>query len=184
MVARKTIHRTVAAIAVAGVAAGATAFAAGTASADDYGPSVFACTSHQVTTQLVYGGAGMGNRNAALQITANPGERCYLPGKLEVDLVGAHDVLINDEAPADAPSVALTNGSSAYVPLHWTGIAPAAGQQTPNAITVDAPGEYNPHGDYIDPTMDLPWDLGAVDATPASHTIDVGAVTPGLAPTA
>jgi hypothetical protein len=185
MTARRTLRRTAAALVVAGAAAGAAALAAGTATAaTPDAPSVFECTSNQFTTQLVYGGAGMGNRDAAIQFTANPGERCYLPGNLAVNLVGADNVLINNEAPADAPAVALTDGSSAYVPLHWTSIEPAAGQQTPNAISVDAPGRYNPHGDYINPTVDLPWTLGAVDADSVSHTIDVGAVTPGLAPTA
>ncbi|MEW2499182.1 DUF4232 domain-containing protein [Amycolatopsis sp. NPDC047767] len=192
MTTRKTISRVVAAVAVAGIAAGATALAAGTASAapasaasaGSSASSVQPCTSNQFTSKLVYGGAGASNRYGALQFTANPGERCYLPGNLEVDLVGAHNVLINNTAPADAPAVALVDGSSAYVPLHWTGIEPYAQQQTPNAVNVVAPSDSNQHGDYINPNITVDWTLGVVDADSVSHTIDVGAVTQGLAPTA
>ncbi|WIX79817.1 DUF4232 domain-containing protein [Amycolatopsis carbonis] len=188
MTTRKTISRVVAAVAVAGIAAGATALAAGTASAapassGSSASSVQPCTSNQFTSKLVYGGAGAGNRYGALQFTANPGERCYLPGNLQVDLVGAHNVLINNEAPADAPAVALVDGSSAYVPLHWTGIEPYAQQQTPNGLNVVAPSDSNQHGDYINPNITVDWTLGEVDADSVSHTIDVGAVTQGLAPT-
>ncbi|MFD9891991.1 DUF4232 domain-containing protein [Amycolatopsis sp. NPDC059027] len=184
MTARTYLRRSVAALAVAGVAAGVTALAAGTASADNgYGPSVFPCTSNQFTSKVVYGGAGAGNRNAAIQFTANPGERCLLPGKLDVGLVGAHDVLVDNQAPADAPPVALVDGSSAYVPLHWTAIGSDAEQQTPNGITFSAPSDSNAHGDHIDPNVTLDWKLGPVDAGPVSHSVDVGALTPGTAPT-
>lgn len=183
MTTHSTLRRTAAALAVAGIAAGAVAFATGTASASTQNTSsVSECASNQFTTELVYGGSGMGNRYAAIQFTANPGERCYLPGNLTVNLVGADNVLVDNEAPADAPPVALVEGSSAYLPLHWTSIEPTADQQTPNAITVNAPGQYNGHGDYIDPAIELPWSFGGVDATPASHTIEVGAVVQGPAP--
>ncbi|GAA0622269.1 hypothetical protein GCM10010174_46410 [Kutzneria viridogrisea] len=185
MTVRTTLRSTALALAVAGAAAGASTLVAGTAAAATPDvPSVFPCTSNQFTSKLVYGGAGMGNRYAAIQFTANPGERCTLPGKLDVKLIGAHNVLVNDQAPADARSVALSDGSSAYVPLHWTSIEPTDGQQTPNAVSFAAPSEYNMHGDYINPNIDLPWDLGAVDADSVSHTIDVGAMTQGTAPTA
>ncbi|KAA9166786.1 DUF4232 domain-containing protein [Amycolatopsis acidicola] len=207
MTIRTILRRTAATLALAGIATGASALAVSTASASEFSlgsgvasvssasqaqgtgsassaSTVSECTSNQFTAELVYGGAGMGNRNAAIQITANPGERCYLPGNLTTNLVGAHNVLLTSTAPADAPNVALTDGSSAYIPLHWTGIEAAADQQTPNAITFDAPADSNMHGDYIDPTVSLDWTLGAVDASANSHTIEVGAVTQGTAPTA
>ncbi|WP_329067935.1 DUF4232 domain-containing protein [Amycolatopsis sp. NBC_01480] len=173
-----TLRRTVAALAVAVAAAGLTALAAGTANAM---PTDFNCTSGQLTTKLVYGGAGAGNREGFIQLTAKPGETCTLPASLPVDLVGAHDVLVN-QLPADGPAVQLTNGSSAYIPLHWTAIEAPAQQQTPLAIDVTAPQETTPRGDQSDPQISVPWNLGDVDASAASHTIDVGAVTPGLAP--
>ncbi|GAB3893049.1 hypothetical protein GCM10029964_069200 [Kibdelosporangium lantanae] len=145
-------------------------------------PTDFDCTAGDMNTTLVYGGAGAGNRYAAIQFTANPGVTCTLPGSLPVDLVDAHDVLINNEAPADAPPVQLSEGSPAYVPLHWTAIAGPDQQQTPLAVTVTAPQESNPRGDYSDPNISLTWPFSAVDTTPESHTIDVGAVTQGTAP--
>ncbi|SEP29358.1 DUF4232 domain-containing protein [Amycolatopsis saalfeldensis] len=174
-----TLRRTVAALAVAGATAGLTALAAGTANAM---PTDFTCTSGQLTTKLVYGGAGAGNREGFIQFTANPGETCTLPASLPVDLVGAHDVLLNQQVPAEAPAVHLSNGSSAYIPLHWTAIEAPAQQQTPLAIDVTAPQETTPRGDQSDPRIAVPWSLGDVDASPESHTIDVGAVTAGLAP--
>lgn len=86
---------------------------------------------------------GAGNRYGAIQLTGKEGERCYLP----VTLVGAHDVLIDNQAPQDAPAVALSDGSSAYAQLHWTGVESAEEQQTPNGISVTAPAASNPHGD-------------------------------------
>ncbi|GAA3539550.1 hypothetical protein GCM10022222_23860 [Amycolatopsis ultiminotia] len=185
MTTRISVRRTAAALAVAGVAAGAGAFFATSASAAPSGTesTVSACTSNQFTTKLVPGDPGAGNRYAALQFTANPGERCYLPGKLDVSLVGAHNVLINNEAADDAPSVPLTDGSSAYVQLHWTGIAAEEQQQTPNGLSVTAPSDSNMHGDYINPNVLVDWNLGAVDANEDSHTIDIGAMTQGVAPT-
>jgi hypothetical protein len=174
-----TLRRTVAALAVAGGAAGLTALAAGTANAM---PTDFNCTSGQLATKLVYGGAGAGNREGFLQFTAKPGETCTLPASLPVDLVGAHDVLVDQQVPADAPAVRLSNGSSAYLPLHWTAIESSAQQQTPLAIDVTAPQETTPRGDQSDPRITVPWNLGDVDASAASRTIDVGAVTAGVAP--
>jgi len=163
----------VAAVGAATLAAGGTAVAAPATS------SVLPCTSNQFTADLVYGDAGAGNRYATIQLTGKEGERCYVPGRLAVTLVGAHDVLIDNQAPADAPAVALTGGSSAYAQLHWTAIAGPEEQQTPNALSVTAPAASNPHGDPIDPEVTLPWTLGPVDAFPGSHTIDVGPLTQG-----
>ncbi|TDV57642.1 DUF4232 domain-containing protein [Actinophytocola oryzae] len=185
MTTRTTIRRTLTAAALAGAAGVAGVVAGGTADAatPGDGSSVLPCTSNQFTARLVYGGAGAGNRYAAIQLTGKVGERCALPGRLPVTLVGARDVLIDNEAPDDAPGVALSNGSSAYVQLHWTGIEAPDEQETPNGISVTAPAASNPHGDPIDPSVTLPWTLGPVDAVPATHTIDVGPLTRGTAPT-
>lgn len=177
----ENIRRIAVAVAVAG---GAAALFAGTAVATTAESSALPCTANQFSTKLVYGGAGAGQRQAALQFTANPGERCVLPGRADVDLVGAHNVLVNNEAPADAPPVLIANGSSAYVPLHWTAIGSDDEQQTPNSVTVTAPADSNPHGDPIDPNVSVDWTFGAVDANQDSHTLDVGALTAGEAPAA
>ncbi|WP_370940419.1 DUF4232 domain-containing protein [Amycolatopsis sp. cg13] len=179
----KNIRRIAIAVAVAGGAAAAFAgtAAATTASTDS---SALPCTANQFSTKLVYGGAGAGQRQAALQFTANEGERCVLSGRADVNLVGAHDVLVNNEASADAPPVLIANGSSAYVPLHWTAIGSDDEQQTPNAVTMTAPADSNPHGDPIDPNVTVDWTFGAVDANADSHTIDVGTLTAGEAPAA
>ncbi|WP_406640810.1 DUF4232 domain-containing protein [Amycolatopsis sp. WGS_07] len=179
----KNIRRIAITAAVAGGAAAIFAGTAGAATADSSASSALPCTANQFSTKLVYGGAGAGQRQAALQFTANPGERCVLPGRADVGLVGAHNVLVNNEAPADAPPVLIANGSSAYVPLHWTAIGADDEQQTPNAVTVTAPAASNPHGDPIDPNVTVDWAFGAVDASADSHTIDVGALTGGAAPT-
>ncbi|MGW7538862.1 DUF4232 domain-containing protein [Amycolatopsis sp. NPDC054798] len=179
----KNIRRIAVAVAVAGGAAAVFAGTAGatTATTDS---SALQCTANQFSTKLVYGGAGAGQRHAALQFTANPGERCFLPGKADVGLIGAHNVLVNNEAAADAPPVLLADGSSAYVPLHWTAIGSEGEQQTPNGLTMTAPADTNPRGDYINPNVTVDWTFGAVDADQNSHTIDVGALTPGEAPAA
>ncbi|OZM72789.1 hypothetical protein CFN78_14345 [Amycolatopsis antarctica] len=180
MTTRTTLRRTAAALAVAGAAAGITALSTGTAAAQ---PTVFECQSNQISSKLVYGGAGVGNRDAAIEFTANEGERCTLPGKLAVGLAGDGSVQAVSDAPEDAPSVALTNGSSAHVPLHWTDTEPKAEQHTPSAIHVQAPADSNPHGDPVNPDIALPWTFGAVDASADQHTVTVGAVTRGPAPT-
>ncbi|PNE16358.1 DUF4232 domain-containing protein [Amycolatopsis sp. BJA-103] len=179
MTTHTNIRRSAAVLLVAGVAAGATVLATGTAGAM---PTDFHCTSGQVTTRLVYGGAGAGGRDAAIQFTAKQGETCTLPGRLPIDLVGARDVLLSSDAAPDAPSVEIGDGSSAYIPLHWSAIG-APRQETPLAITITAPQETSPRGDTSDPRITLPWDFGAVNAAPESHTIRTGAITAGAAPT-
>lgn len=179
MITRRTGYGIVATLAVAGAAAGVTVLATGSAQAM---PTDFECTSGQVSATLVPGDAGMGNRGGYVQFTANPGESCTLPGSLPAELTGARDVLLAPDAPADAPPVQLSDGSSAYVQLHWTGIEAAADQETPLAITMTAPQTVDPRGVESDPAITLDWTLGPVDATPQNHTIDVGAVTPGTAP--
>ncbi|SFO07035.1 DUF4232 domain-containing protein [Amycolatopsis rubida] len=175
-----TVRTTAAALLVAGAAAGTVALTTGTASAM---PTDFNCTSGQVTTKLVYGGAGAGGRDGAVQFTAKPGETCTLPGSLPVDLTGAHDVLVSSDAAPDAPAVEVSNGSSAYLPLHWTAIGAPGEQETPLALTVTAPQETSPRGDTSDPKIDLSWNLGGVDATSGSHTVHTGTMTAGTAPT-
>ncbi|MGW4483707.1 DUF4232 domain-containing protein [Amycolatopsis sp. NPDC004368] len=183
MTTRKLISRVVAGVAVAGLAAGMTTLAAGAASAaPSPESSVQPCTANQFTTSLVMRGEAANNRYAGIQITANQGERCSLTPQLPVTLTGAHDVLVDYEIPADAPSVAIADGSSAWVPLHWTGVEAPAQQETPNGISIAAPSHSNAHGDYIDPSVFMDWTLGAVDAGSQSHTIDVGAVTAGPVP--
>lgn len=173
----RNIRATVAAVAVA-AAAGATAMiTGGTASAAT--ASTLPCTADQFTVELVPGHPGAGNRYAAIQLTGKEGERCSVPGRLPVDLVGARDVLLENDARPDAPAVGLTGGVTAYAQLHWTGIESAAEQETPNAISVIAPSASNPHGDPVDATVTLPWDLGPVDASRDTHTITVGPLTPG-----
>ncbi|WP_216210904.1 DUF4232 domain-containing protein [Amycolatopsis aidingensis] len=179
MTTRSMIRRTTAALAVAGVTAGVATFAAGAASAE---PTVFECTANQVSTKLVYGGAGMGSRHGAIEFTARQGERCVLPGTLPVDVTGAAGVRVRHTAPEDAPAVGLNSGGSAYVPLHWTAIGPAGQQQTPDTITVTVPSDRNPHGDHIDPEIGLNWSLGGIDARPGHRALEVGAVTAGPAP--
>lgn len=181
---------------ILGVAAGIAAVAAGAgalvgvgtsglatgAAVTDLGSSVLPCTSNQYSVRLVPGDSGMSNRHAALEITAKQGERCKLDGAPVTNLVGAHDVLLSSTAPADAPDVVLSSGSSAHIPLHWTLQEPEATQQTPLAFTFDAPSASNPHGDPIDPTSEVTWDLGAVDAGAEQHVIEVGQVVAGAAP--
>lgn len=98
-----------------------------------------------------------------MRFTAKPGQTCKLPGHLPVTLTGAHNVLIGDDVPSNAPPVTISKGKSAEILLHWTAIEAEADQQTPLAITVSG--------------HDLPWNQGSVDATAATHTIEVGAVT-------
>lgn len=159
-----TTGRRVAAIAVAAAVTGIVSgvVATGTAQAT---PGGVQCGSEQVTAALLPGEPGAGQRYAYLQLTARPGQTCVLPGHLPVTLTGAHNVLIDDDVPAGAPPVTIGAGTSARVLLHWTAIEAEQDQQTPLAITVDAPA------------ITLQWNQGRVDATPASHTIDVGAVT-------
>ncbi|WP_020497574.1 DUF4232 domain-containing protein [Sciscionella marina] len=173
------VRRMVAGFAVAGIGVGVLGATASAAEAS--GAGLLPCTANQFTTNLVPGDAGMGNRSGAIQFTAKQGERCALAGVPEVGLVGAHNVLVDNEAAGGAPAVGIADGSSAYVPLHWTAVAEE--QQTPNAITYTAAAGSNPHGDPIDPNVSLGWNLGAVDANADSHTIDVGAVHAGTAPT-
>ncbi len=180
MTTRTSIRRNVAVLLVTGAAAGATVLTAGTAGAM---PTDFHCTSGQVTSRLVYGGAGAGGRDAAIEFTARPGETCTLPGSLPIDLVGARDVVVSSTAAPDAPAVEVSDGSSAYIPLHWSVVGVPGHQETPLAVTVIAPQETSPRGDTSDPRITLPWDFGAVNAAPESHTIRTGAMTAGTAPT-
>ncbi|MBK1787452.1 DUF4232 domain-containing protein [Prauserella cavernicola] len=174
MTIRTHLRRTGATLAVATMAAGVATLASGAAQAES---TDLGCTAQQVDTTLVPGEPGAGSRYGYLEFTAKPGEACYLSGSVPVNLVGAHDVLLSNEAPSDAPHVYLRDGSSAHVNLRWTAIAANDQQQKPLAITVDTPG--NPEA----PAISVPWTLDSVDATPDSHTVHVGAATGGPAPT-
>ncbi|GHE90198.1 hypothetical protein GCM10017786_23080 [Amycolatopsis deserti] len=157
---------------VLAVLAAATAVAAGPAQA---APADLECTATQVATELIPGGGAAGVRAGYLQITALPGEACTLAGVAPVRLVGAHDVLVGHDAPADTPTVYLRDGSSAYVRLTWTARAPWR-QQTPLAVSIE------PDSRVGEPVITADWTLGPVDATWISHTIHVGPATAGPAP--
>ncbi|MDT8914716.1 DUF4232 domain-containing protein [Amycolatopsis sp. PS_44_ISF1] len=141
------------------------------------------CTSDDVALRVVAGGTSTGNHNAAVQLTAKPGRRCLLKGVPDLSLSGGDNVRVEDQAPANAPAVLMTGGSSAYIPLRWTTFEPDDQQQTPNGLTFAAPSEKTPRGEYVNPNTLLDWTLGPVDANP-SHAggLDIGAVTPGTAP--
>ena len=156
------MRKTIAALA-ATAAVGTGIVGAATASAAPAAPAVAKCTPSQFTTTLLAGDPGAGQRYATIRFTAKAGRKCTLPGHLPVTLTGAHNVLIDDEAPADAPPVTISAGHPAQILLHWTAIEAEQDQQTPLAISVAG--------------HDLPWNQGSVDATPNTHTIDVGAVT-------
>jgi len=162
---------------IGGVAAvasiGALAFAGGTANAES---TDLECTATQVDVNLLQGPGAAGTHGGYLQFTAKPGEACYLAGKVPVTLTGAHDVLLSNDAPEDAPPLYLRSGGSAYVELTWTAIADPEQQQTPLAISLETPN--HPEG----PRATVEWTLGAVDATPESHDIHIGPATPGPAP--
>ncbi|NIH81353.1 DUF4232 domain-containing protein [Amycolatopsis viridis] len=158
--------------AVAVAAAAVATVAVGTAQAESAVPR---CTdTQQVDSTLSYGGAAAGTRGGYLQFTAKPGAACVIPGVVPVGLVGAHDVLVANDAPADSPAVYLRDGASAYVQLTWTVVSPER-QQTPLAVTVE-PEHPEDRG------ITVTWTLGPVDATPESHSIHVGPATPGAAP--
>src|ERR1044072_2407717 len=96
-----TLRRSIAAIAVTGAVTGIVTGVVGVATASPKPPA--ACTPSQFTTKLLPGDPGAGQRYATVRFTAKAGQKCILPGHLEVTPTGAHNVLIDDEAPTDAP---------------------------------------------------------------------------------
>jgi hypothetical protein len=167
---RTTVRTGIAAAAVLGASVVGAGLWAGTASAM---PNE-ACNADQLTTTIVHGDPGAGQRYAEVQFTAKAHQYCQLKGNLPMTLVGAHDVLLAPSADSAATVVHLSPGKSAHVLLHWTGIADEAQQETPNAITVQTPGDRGQ-------SVTLQWNQGSVDASPESHSIDVGVVEAGPA---
>ena len=147
-------------------------------------PTDFRCTSAQVTTTLVPGSPGAGQRYAYVQFTAKPGQSCNFQGSLPVSLAGAPGIAVTTDADAaNAPLVTIADGQSATMLLHWTGIEAPANQVTPDSVTVVAPSDTDPSGVTSDPHITLPWNQGAMDDSAQAHDLIVGAVTAGAAPT-
>jgi hypothetical protein len=171
---RNSVRRSIAAVAVLGAAAAGVAVAGvGTASAMP--TDRIQCNAGQLTTTLVAGDPGAGQRYAGLQFTARPGQHCQLSGVLPLTLTAAPGVTVVPDDSAVTP-VNLAPGQSAYELLHWAGIAAPADQVTPAGVRVQAPGERAD-------TVALPRNQGPVDDTAGDHTLTVSAVVAGPAPT-
>jgi hypothetical protein len=173
------LRRFVAATAVLGATAAVVLTSAAAASAM---PTDFRCTSAQVDTTIVPGSPGAGQRYAYVQFTAKPGVTCNFQGSLPVSLAGAPGITVTNEA-TDAPLVTISNGQSATMLLHWTGIESPENQVEPSGVTIVAPGTTDPRGVTSDPHITLPWTQGAMDDSAQAHELIVGAVTAGAAPT-
>jgi hypothetical protein len=143
-------------------------------------PTDFRCTSAQVTTTLAPGDPGAGQRYALVKFTAKPGVTCNFQGSLPVSLAGAPGIVVtSQDGAADAPLVTISDGQSATMLLHWTGIEAPANQVAPTSVTVVAPGDTDPRGVTSDPHITLPWNLGAMDDSGQAHDLIVGPVTAG-----
>ena len=169
------LRRFIAGTAVLGATA---AVALTTAAAASAMPTDFRCTSAQVETTLVPGSPGAGQRYAYVKFTAKPGVTCNFQGSLPVSLAGAPGVTVTYEA-GDAPLVTISNGQSATMLLHWTGIESPANQVQPTGVTIVAPGVTDPRGATSDPHITLPWNLGALDNSAQAHELIVSPVTAG-----
>jgi cell division septation protein DedD len=169
------LRRIVAGTAVLGATAAVVLTSAAAASAM---PTDFRCTSAQVDTTLVPGSPGAGQRYATVKFTAKPGVMCNFQGSLPVSLTGAPGVTVTNEA-GDAPLVAISDGQSATMLLHWTGIEAPENQVQPASVTVVAPSDTDPRGVTSDPHITLPWNLGAMDDSAQAHELIVGPVTAG-----
>ncbi|QUQ67009.1 DUF4232 domain-containing protein [Kutzneria sp. CA-103260] len=169
------LRRTAAGAAVLGAVAVAALVPAAAASAM---PTDFRCTSAQVTTTLVPGEPGAGQRYAQVKFTAKPGQSCNFQGSLPVSLTGAPGITVTTAADAaNAPLVTISDGQSATMLLHWTGIEAPSNQVTPASVTVVAPSTTDPRGISSDPNITLPWSLGAMDDSGQAHDLIVSAVT-------
>jgi hypothetical protein len=169
---KNVLRSGVAAAAVLGAAVVGAGLWAGTASAM---PNE-GCRASQLTTTVVHGEPGAGQRYAEVQFTAKPGQYCQLKGSLPVSLAGAPGVNVVADTPSDsAPEtvVHLRPGQSAHLQLHWTGIE--ENQVTPSSITITAPGDYGPQ------QITLPWNEGSLDAGTDAHTLNVGMIQAGPA---
>jgi hypothetical protein len=167
------LRRLVAGTAVLGATAAVALTSATAASAM---PTDFRCTSAQVDTTLVPGSPGAGQRWATVTFTAKPGVTCNFQGSLPVTLAGAPGITVTNDG-ADAPLVTISDGQSATMVLHWTGIESPANQVQPASITVVAPSDTDPRGVTSDPRITLPWNLGAMDDSAQAHELIVGPVT-------
>lgn len=157
------MRKSIAAVAVAGIMASIVTGVVGAGTASAASAASAKCKTSQFTTKLVAGDPGAGQRYATVRFTAKRGQTCTLPGHLPVTLTGAHNVLIADDVPADAPPVTISAGKPAELLLHWSAIEAPADQQTPLAITVGG--------------HELQWNQGSVDASAEAHDIEIGPVT-------
>lgn len=156
--------------AVLGTALTTVSLSAGSASAM---PSE-GCDASQLTTTIVPGSPGAGQRYAEIQFTAKDGQYCQLKGSVPVTLDGAPSVTVEPEAGQPDQVVHLRPGTSAHQLLHWTAIEASGDQATPSALTVHTPGTHAQ-------TVTLPWQFGSLDASADAHTLRVGTVQEGPA---
>jgi hypothetical protein len=108
--------------------------------------------------------------------TAKPGVTCNFQGSLPVSLAGAPGITVTND-DGDAPLVTISDGQSATMLLHWTGIESPENQVQPASITVVAPSAVDPKGVTSDPRITLPWNLGPMDDSAQAHELIVGPVT-------
>jgi hypothetical protein len=171
---RNTVRRTVTGVVVAGAAIGVSTVAAGTASAT---PADHLCSANEVTTTLLPGSPGAGQRYASVQFTAKPDQGCSLRGTLELHLDGAPNVMVGN--PSDTgPLVTIANGQSANMLLHWSAIDAPQQQQTPTAITVTFPGDES----SAPSSVTLPWQQGPMDTSENTTGLTAQTIQSGLAP--
>lgn len=156
----KAARRATVVTVLAGAAIGASTAAATTASAT---PTDHLCSADEVSTALVHGEPGAGQRHAAVQFTADEGQGCSLRGTLDMSLEGAPNVLVGN--PSDTgPLVTIADGETATMQLRWSAVEGSEGQQTPSDITVTFPGS----GTTGPSSVTLPWNEGPIDAASGS----------------
>ncbi|MEC3979578.1 DUF4232 domain-containing protein [Amycolatopsis sp. H20-H5] len=167
------VRRGIATAAVLGAATVGVVVAAGSASA----MPAEGCNADQVTTTLVAGSPGAGQRYAEVVFTAKAHQYCQLKGSIPVSLNGAPAITVSLDNASEAKVVHLRPGTSAHELLHWTGIEARADQATPESITVRTPGDRGQ-------SVTLPWNQGPLDASADAHTLRVGVVEAGTGPAA
>ncbi|GAA4547229.1 DUF4232 domain-containing protein [Amycolatopsis samaneae] len=171
---RSSTRRGIAVLAIAGATTAGVALLGTAARATPH--DLDGCAASQLDAALIAGSPGAGQRYAAVQFTARPGQTCDLEGVLPVTARGASGLTVEAD-PAGSARVTLTPGGSAHLVLHWTSIEAPAEQVTPCGITVAVPGSSGE-------SVDLPWRQGPVDSSAPAHRLTVGAVRPGPAPRA
>jgi len=138
---KKSVLPVVTAVALGTVAFGGTAAAAGAAPA--------ACSAADLTGTLGHVEAGAGQRAALLTLTARPGSTCAVSGFPQepqfVDAVGRVLPTRGDREEEDrTPAVVLDDAHGAQLPLRWTGIPVADGDDpdapAPAALRFVLPG--------------------------------------------